>query len=223
MIVKCERCQTRFKIPDEKVTEKGVKVRCAKCQHTFRVVREDAPSATPAPSIPFPESAAPARPPATPRAGTPIEVPRTSAPAPSPPVPWGNASPQGKAPSGPGIAAPRGGAPATVPRVSGLDLSKTPATIDLDPLLEFIGENTPTPAQALKLATKATTPDKPAGALALGPAQPKPAPTPVPARSAPAVPVQVPARSPAPAQPRGGAPMSLEENDPFALPPDDAP
>lgn len=43
MIVKCERCQTRFKIPDEKVTEKGVKVRCTKCQNTFRVAREAAP------------------------------------------------------------------------------------------------------------------------------------------------------------------------------------
>lgn len=40
MIVKCEQCETRFKIPDEKVTEKGVKVRCTKCQHTFRVKRE---------------------------------------------------------------------------------------------------------------------------------------------------------------------------------------
>ena len=40
MIVKCEQCQTRFKIPDEKVTEKGVKVRCTKCQHTFRVTRD---------------------------------------------------------------------------------------------------------------------------------------------------------------------------------------
>src|SRR5688572_192226 len=39
MIVKCDQCQTRFKIPDEKVTEKGVKVRCTKCQHTFRVKR----------------------------------------------------------------------------------------------------------------------------------------------------------------------------------------
>ena len=44
MIVKCERCQTRFKIPDEKVTEKGVKVRCTKCQNTFRVAREAAPA-----------------------------------------------------------------------------------------------------------------------------------------------------------------------------------
>ncbi|RKG96111.1 thioredoxin, partial [Corallococcus sp. CA053C] len=47
MIVQCEQCQTRFKIPDEKVTEKGVKVRCTKCQNTFRVAREP----TPAPAV----------------------------------------------------------------------------------------------------------------------------------------------------------------------------
>src|SRR5262245_10999385 len=45
MIVKCEQCQTRFKIPDDKVTEKGVKVRCTKCQHTFRVKKEGAAAA----------------------------------------------------------------------------------------------------------------------------------------------------------------------------------
>jgi predicted Zn finger-like uncharacterized protein len=64
MIVKCDACQTRFKIPDEKVTEKGVKVRCTKCSNTFRVVREapafnppaDAPVALPSggqPADPF--------------------------------------------------------------------------------------------------------------------------------------------------------------------------
>ncbi len=52
MIVKCERCQTRFKIPDEKVTEKGVKVRCTKCQNTFRVAREPATVVTGAPPAP---------------------------------------------------------------------------------------------------------------------------------------------------------------------------
>lgn len=52
MIVKCERCQTRFKIPDEKVTEKGVKVRCTRCQNTFRVAREPA-SPPPAEMDPF--------------------------------------------------------------------------------------------------------------------------------------------------------------------------
>lgn len=46
MIVKCEQCQTRFKIPDDKVTDKGVKVRCTKCQHTFRVTREGQAPAT---------------------------------------------------------------------------------------------------------------------------------------------------------------------------------
>ncbi|MDC0709822.1 zinc-ribbon domain-containing protein [Stigmatella sp. ncwal1] len=51
MIVQCEQCQTRFKIPDEKVTEKGVKVRCTKCQHTFRVSRAPA-GATPGASSP---------------------------------------------------------------------------------------------------------------------------------------------------------------------------
>lgn len=42
MIVKCGNCQTRFKIPDDKVTDKGVKVRCTKCQNTFRVTKADA-------------------------------------------------------------------------------------------------------------------------------------------------------------------------------------
>ncbi len=71
MIVKCDKCQTRFKIPDEKVTEKGVKVRCTKCQNTFRVKKaaaDGAPALTPAgpppskpPSVPAvaPEAADP--------------------------------------------------------------------------------------------------------------------------------------------------------------------
>jgi predicted Zn finger-like uncharacterized protein len=51
MIVKCEQCQTRFKIPDDKVTDKGVKVRCTKCQHTFRVQRDGTVAdAAPAPA-----------------------------------------------------------------------------------------------------------------------------------------------------------------------------
>ena len=43
MIVTCDQCQTRFKIPDNKVTDRGVKVRCTKCQHTFRVARAAPP------------------------------------------------------------------------------------------------------------------------------------------------------------------------------------
>lgn len=37
MIVECEKCHTKYRIPDEKVRGKGVKVRCAKCHHTFTV------------------------------------------------------------------------------------------------------------------------------------------------------------------------------------------
>jgi predicted Zn finger-like uncharacterized protein len=37
MIVQCEKCQTRFRLDDAKVTAKGVKVRCAKCKHVFAV------------------------------------------------------------------------------------------------------------------------------------------------------------------------------------------
>jgi predicted Zn finger-like uncharacterized protein len=39
MIVRCEQCQVRFKVPDEKVTSEGVRVRCARCSHTFRIAR----------------------------------------------------------------------------------------------------------------------------------------------------------------------------------------
>jgi predicted Zn finger-like uncharacterized protein len=60
MIVQCEQCHTKFRIPDDKVTDKGVKVRCTKCQHTFRVkrvgdqaqVEGSGPSAATAPAAP---------------------------------------------------------------------------------------------------------------------------------------------------------------------------
>jgi predicted Zn finger-like uncharacterized protein len=40
MIIQCEQCRTKFKLDDEKVSDRGVKVRCAKCRHVF-VVRKD--------------------------------------------------------------------------------------------------------------------------------------------------------------------------------------
>ena len=46
MIVTCPQCQTRFRIPDERVTAKGVKVRCTRCRHTFRVSRPTEPAET---------------------------------------------------------------------------------------------------------------------------------------------------------------------------------
>jgi len=40
MIVECGQCSTKFKIADEKVTDRGVKVRCSKCKHLFMVKKE---------------------------------------------------------------------------------------------------------------------------------------------------------------------------------------
>jgi predicted Zn finger-like uncharacterized protein len=40
MIVECSQCHTKFKIADEKVTPRGVKVRCSKCKNMF-VVKPD--------------------------------------------------------------------------------------------------------------------------------------------------------------------------------------
>lgn len=37
MIVRCPECSTGFKLPDDKVTDKGVKLRCSKCSHVFRI------------------------------------------------------------------------------------------------------------------------------------------------------------------------------------------
>ena len=37
MIIPCKQCHTRFKVPDRKVTARGLKVRCSRCGHTFRI------------------------------------------------------------------------------------------------------------------------------------------------------------------------------------------
>ena len=47
MIIQCERCQTKFRLDDERVPEKGVKVRCSKCQHTFVIEKPLTPGMEP--------------------------------------------------------------------------------------------------------------------------------------------------------------------------------
>lgn len=42
MIIQCGQCATKFRIDDARVTEKGVKVRCAKCKHVFIVSKPGA-------------------------------------------------------------------------------------------------------------------------------------------------------------------------------------
>jgi len=43
MIIQCDQCNTKFKLDDAKVPDKGIKVRCAKCKHVFMVQRETSP------------------------------------------------------------------------------------------------------------------------------------------------------------------------------------
>jgi predicted Zn finger-like uncharacterized protein len=42
MIIQCDKCKTRFKLDDSRVTDSGIRVRCSRCSHTF-VVRREAP------------------------------------------------------------------------------------------------------------------------------------------------------------------------------------
>ncbi len=41
MIVRCDKCRTKFRIADERVSAKGVKVRCSRCAHVFVVHRAE--------------------------------------------------------------------------------------------------------------------------------------------------------------------------------------
>lgn len=105
MIVKCEQCQTRFRIPDDKVTDKGVKVRCTKCQHTFRVTRADDASAAAGPAaappggpLPVP-TASPARKQPT----YPTQPPPAAPPEADPFARFGAAEPGMGVPTRPGL------------------------------------------------------------------------------------------------------------------------
>jgi predicted Zn finger-like uncharacterized protein len=41
MIVRCPECSTGFKLPKDKISSKGVKLRCSKCSHVFRIRSTD--------------------------------------------------------------------------------------------------------------------------------------------------------------------------------------
>ena len=41
MIINCPECSTGFKLPDERITPKGTKLKCSRCDHVFRVREGD--------------------------------------------------------------------------------------------------------------------------------------------------------------------------------------
>ncbi len=50
MIVVCASCRAKFRVPDERVGPRGVKVRCSRCRHVFVVRREEPAEAEAAPA-----------------------------------------------------------------------------------------------------------------------------------------------------------------------------
>ncbi|HHL40536.1 MAG TPA: DUF3426 domain-containing protein [Deltaproteobacteria bacterium] len=76
MIIQCDRCNTKFRLDDSKVTGKGVKVRCTKCQNVF-VVTPPEPTQPAPPPVPAPQEQETAREEQPPR---PEEPPKPSEP-----------------------------------------------------------------------------------------------------------------------------------------------
>ncbi|MBK05770.1 MAG: hypothetical protein CL920_05675 [Deltaproteobacteria bacterium] len=76
MIVRCEECETRFRVPDDKIPPQGTLVKCSKCASTFWVTPE-------APQTP----AAPRKGPSSPKDSwfgtTPLEAPSPTTKAPT--------------------------------------------------------------------------------------------------------------------------------------------
>jgi len=46
VIITCEKCETRFKLDDARISADGVKVRCSRCKHAFRVAPLQPPGAS---------------------------------------------------------------------------------------------------------------------------------------------------------------------------------
>ena len=137
MIVKCDKCQTRFKIPDEKVTEKGVKVRCTRCQNSFRVSK---PADLTAATDPFEHFALPRVEPAAEPRGETRASPSFVASAP-PPVPsFGERN--GASRASPGS---NGSAPASTPWGNGAAAVEAPAELlgDVPSFNELFGDSEP--------------------------------------------------------------------------------
>ncbi|MDP2344573.1 MAG: zinc-ribbon domain-containing protein [Deltaproteobacteria bacterium] len=60
MIITCEQCQTRFKVPDQKLEAGPVRMRCSKCNHVFTAGAEGTPTPQPMAAVGPTPAAAPA-------------------------------------------------------------------------------------------------------------------------------------------------------------------
>lgn len=107
MIAACPKCQTRYRLRLEQLGERGVRLRCRRCESLFRVLSppDAAAAATPAPETARVQAPAPQAAPvqaAAPQAA-PVQAP---APAPTPheSAPQASATPKAPSPATPGAA-----------------------------------------------------------------------------------------------------------------------
>jgi len=79
MIVECPNCQAKFRLPDDKISPQGTKLRCGKCRHVFEVKPPAEPAAPGLTDFDFPDdmTAPPEKPvaPAAAAASTPAAQP----------------------------------------------------------------------------------------------------------------------------------------------------
>lgn len=148
MIVTCTNCQSRFRVADEKIGPRGVKVRCSKCQTVFPVRRDpevEVPQA-PAPGLPLPAAVPPPLPPA--RSGS-MDLDLEPGRAPPAPDPFASpAPPDPFAPRGDDPFAPRVDDPFEAPAAAspGATDGLGPASLPVTDLSDLVGGGAPAPA-----------------------------------------------------------------------------
>lgn len=198
VIIACERCKTRFNVPDDKLGAGPVRMRCSKCDHTFTA---SAATAQPGPPVvvatsSLPPTATQSMTPVAPRAMTPgpgaspfaglgpgratepfaAIAPPTAAPFSASPFAGGPFAPPRATPgpSAPGATGLFGAAPMPVTGVSGpFGMGSAPTRPAPDPFADLAAPTAQNPFAAL-----AVTPPKPAvdpfAALAPKPTAPDP-------------------------------------------------
>jgi predicted Zn finger-like uncharacterized protein len=130
MIVICSSCQTRFRVPRDKVGPNGARIRCSRCQTVFAIV----PEVQLAPAPPPPPQPTRAAPPPLPSAARRAAARATVSP---PPVP----------PDDPFAPRPAGGAPMPGARFAAPSHDPAAAPLGSDPFAAALGQ---APGSALR-------------------------------------------------------------------------
>ena len=228
MVVQCPTCQSKFRIADDKVTDKGVRVRCTSCKNVFQVKKPGGAGEAPGPGNTMDLSslgaAAVARAGVRPGAAAAARPAAATRPAASKPAP---------AASRPPAATARGGANGTARRLDADDLFGMAELTGDAPLDNGAPapSKPPPPPPAPKASAKSMpmpnfddidieVPDEPSGPPPVKPPPPPPAaksrPPPPPPKAA-AEPPPPPPEEPPPSiqisdeatQPEGGTPVKL--------------